>query len=122
MQIRTDNNGYVTDYALIGTIEGGVEVKDPRDLELFEAHFQSYRMRDGSLEYDEEQNVELERKALCDDLRERRETECFSYINRGQLWYDRLTKTQRQELSEWYEDWLRCTDTLTAPEKPSWLY
>lgn len=122
MQIRTDKSGYVTDYALIGTIEGGTEVKDLRDLEHFETHFQSYRMRDGTLEFDEKQNTDIEKKVLCDELRKRRETECFSYINRGQLWYDRLTDAQARELSEWYQNWLHVTDTLTAPEKPSWLY
>lgn len=84
MQILIEN-GYVSSYALIGTLVGGIEVPDPPDIEHFEAHFQSYLVRDGTLEYDEQQNTELKRKALCDDLRKRRETECFSYINRGQL-------------------------------------
>ena len=115
------SDGYVSSYALIGSIVGGVEVPDPPDVEHFEAHFQAYRMRDGTVEYDAEKKTELERKALCDELRQRRETECFSYINRGQLWYDRLTETQRTELAAWYESWLRVTETLTVPEKPSWL-
>ena len=121
MQILIEN-GYVSSYALIGTLVGGIEVPDPPDIEHFEAHFQSYLVRDGTLEYDEQQNTEIERKALCDDLRKRRETECFSYINRGQLWYDKLSNAQKQELSEWYQGWLQVTDTLTEPDKPSWLY
>ena len=121
MQILIEN-GYVSSYALIGTLVGGIEVPDPPDIEHFEAHFQSYLVRDGTLEYDEQQNIELKRKALCDDLRKRRETECFSYINRGQLWYDRLSDEQKSELQVWYADWLKVTDTLTAPKKPSWLY
>ena len=120
MQVQIEN-GYVSSYALIGSIVGGVEVPDPPDVEHFEAHFQAYRLRDGTLEYDEKQHQQNERKALCDALRKRRETECFSYINRGQLWYDRLTDTQRMELAAWYESWLRVTETLTVPEKPSWL-
>ena len=121
MQVCIEN-GYISSYALIGEITGGIEVPDPPDLEHFEAHFQSYQIRDGTLEYDEQQNKELQRKALCDDLRKRRETECFSYINRGQLWYDRLSDEQKAELQIWYSAWLKVTDTLTAPEKPSWLY
>lgn len=121
MQILIEN-GYVSSYALIGTLVGGIEVPDPPDIEHFESHFQSYLVRDGTLEYDEKQNTELKRRALCDDLRKRRETECFSYINRGQLWYDRLSDEQKSELQVWYADWLKVTDTLTAPEKPSWLY
>lgn len=121
MQITTEN-GYVSSYAWTGNIVGGIEVPDPPDIEHFEAHFQSYRFRDGTLEYDEKQNTELEQKALCDELRKRRETECFSYVNRGHPWYDRLSDEQKSELAAWYADWLKVTETLTAPEKPSWLY
>ena len=120
MQIKTEN-GYVSSYAWVGNIVGGIEVPDPPDREHFEAHFTAYRVKDGVLEYDVKQNTELERKALCDELRKRRETECFSYINRGWLWYNRLTATQRGELTAWYEDWLDVTETLTVPAKPSWL-
>ena len=120
MQIITEN-GYVSSYALIGELVGGIEIPEPPDIEHFEAHFQSYRMRDGTLEYDEQQNKEIEREALCDVLRKRRETECFSIINRGQLWYDTLSEGQRAELQMWYQGWLHITDTLTVPDRPSWL-
>ena len=120
MQVQIEN-GYVSSYALIGSIVGGVEVPDPPDVEHFEANFSAYRLRDGALEYDAEKKTELERKALCDALRRQREAECFSYINRGRLWYDRLTETQQSELAVWYEAWLHITETLTVPEKPSWL-
>lgn len=115
-------NGYVSSYALVGTLTGGIEVSEPSDLEHFETNFLAYYIRDGTLEYSEKQNMENMRKALCDELRRRRETECFSYINRGQLWYDRLSASQKEELQVWYSDWLKATDTLTVPEKPSWLY
>ena len=121
MQI-TIENGYVTSYALIGSLVDGIEVPEPEYIEHFETHFTAYRLRDGTLQFDEGQNTENERKALCDELRQRRETECFSYINRGQLWYDRLTDAQKTELGAWYAAWLKVTDTLTAPAKPSWLY
>ena len=54
-------------------------------------------------------------------LRERREEECFSIINRGKLWYDTLTQEQLQELNIWYELWLDVTTTLVVPLKPKWL-
>ena len=120
MQVLLEN-GYVSSYAFDGNIIGGIEVPDPPDIEHFEAHFQSYLVRDGTLEYDEQQNIELKRKALCDDLRKRRETECFSYINRGQLWYDRLTEEQSIELKKWYQAWLDATNTRVVPKKPAWL-
>ena len=121
MQVQLEN-GRVISYALVGEIVEGIEVSEPEDIDHFETHFSAYRLQDGTLEYDEDQNKENERKALCDGLRQRRETECFSYINRGQLWYDRLTEEQKAELDAWYAAWLKVTDTLTAPKKPSWLY
>ena len=56
-----------------------------------------------------------------DELRRRRETECFSIINRGQLWYETLNEEQKAELKEWYIAWLDVTDTLVVPNKPNWL-
>jgi hypothetical protein len=58
---------------------------------------------------------------IADQLRQRRENECFPVINRGNLWYSTLTDDQRTELTAWYKAWLDCTDTLSAPEKPAWL-
>lgn len=54
-------------------------------------------------------------------LREKREYECFSIINRGKLWYDTLTSEQIEELNTWYLLWLDVTITLEEPTKPEWL-
>ncbi len=62
-------------------------------------------------------------------LRELRETECFSVINRGALWYAKLTPEQHQELNTWYNAWLDVTDKYQdgidietlIPKKPIWL-
>lgn len=54
-------------------------------------------------------------------LRQRREAECFSVINRGALWFNRLTEEQKAELDIWYQEWLDVTETRTVPDKPSWL-
>lgn len=56
-----------------------------------------------------------------DELRMMRRTQCFKYINRGTLWYDRLTEEQIAELDVWYDDWLDVTITRVIPEKPEWL-
>ena len=61
--------------------------------------------------------VDLQRE----ELRQRRSTECFPIINRGALWYEKLTSDQRAELSEWYEKWLDAPQTLSAPTAPSWI-
>lgn len=63
------------------------------------------------------------------ELRYKREVDCFSIINRGQLWYDRLSDIQRVELDIWYSKWLSITDIVTEntdieaimPIKPTWL-
>ena len=54
-------------------------------------------------------------------IRQLRVSKCFSYINRGQLWYDMLTADQKAELKEWYISWLDAPATLVIPEPPDWL-
>lgn len=61
------------------------------------------------------------RERKIQELRYRRQSECFSVINRGQLWYDKLTAEQRTELSVWYEAWLDAPQTMVAPELLPWL-
>lgn len=57
----------------------------------------------------------------ADIIRETREKECFPIINRGSLWYNKLTEQQKAELSTWYEAWLDAPATNVIPNKPSWL-
>lgn len=56
-----------------------------------------------------------------DALRQLREKECYPIINRGTLWYNLLSESQKVELKEWYQAWLDITETLVKPKKPSWL-
>lgn len=58
---------------------------------------------------------------IIEDLRRQREYECFPYINRGSLWYNTLTESQKSEFQEWYASWLNVTNTFIAPKKPEWL-
>lgn len=67
--------------------------------------------------YTEEERLEVQK----DDLRNRREAECYSVINRGELWYSMLTEEQKTELKAWYIAWLNVTDTLVVPETPAFL-
>ena len=60
-------------------------------------------------------------KQYIDFLRHIRENECFSIINRGQLWYAMLTEVQVIELRHWYNAWLDVTETMVIPTKPNWL-
>ena len=58
---------------------------------------------------------------ILDHLRSRREEECFSFVNRGPLWYDTLTLEQYAEFQKWYQEWLNVTETKIIPNKPEWL-
>ena len=73
----------------------------------------------------------LTEEQILNNLRNRREVECFTYINRGVLWYNTLTTEQQQQLNTWYQAWLNVPqiylETKPAnietiiPQKPSWL-
>lgn len=65
--------------------------------------------------------VDCSREIKQAELRAQREIECFSYINRGALWYETLTDAQREELRVWYFEWLDVTETLAVPIAPLWL-
>lgn len=58
---------------------------------------------------------------VLEDLRQQREVECFSIINRGALWYNTLTEEQLADLQNWYKAWLDVTETRVIPVKPSWI-
>lgn len=54
-------------------------------------------------------------------IRERRVVECFTVINRGFLWYNRLNNKQLNELDEWYQKWLDAPKTGVIPAAPEWI-
>lgn len=60
-------------------------------------------------------------EATKEKLRKLRTEKCYSVVNRGRLWYNRLTVEQYAELEIWYQKWLDVTDTLIIPEEPIWL-
>lgn len=59
--------------------------------------------------------------AELDQLRARRNKECFTIINRGTLWYDLLTDSQKADLNVWYIEWLNVTETKQVPDVPESL-
>lgn len=63
----------------------------------------------------------LSNEQLLQNLRALRENECFSIVNRGQVWYETLSVEQLKDLREWYKNWLNVTETNNVPTKPSWL-
>lgn len=121
MKVLLNEQGYVESYALEGELVDALETAEPNDLSHFEKHFTSYRMRDGTLVFDEGKDSQAQSEAAKAEYRRRRELECFPIINRGQLWYDTLSEGQLSELKNWYQAWLDGTKTQTIPEKPEWL-
>lgn len=121
MKVLLNEQGYVESYALEGELVDALETAEPNDLSHLEKHFTSYRMRDGTLVFDEGKDAQAQSEAAKAEYRRRRELECFPIINRGQLWYDTLSEGQLSELKNWYQAWLDSTNTQTIPEKPEWL-
>lgn len=62
-----------------------------------------------------------DKKDMIIILRELREKQCFPVVNRGKVWYDRLSSEQLQELKDWYNDWLNVTETMIIPVTPSFI-
>ena len=91
------------------------------DFDTFLDRFSGFKLEDGRLVFDKEKDDSDRLEEQRSDLRLRRETECFSYINRGYMWYSALTLLQWIELKRWYLAWLRVTETLTPPDKPPWI-
>lgn len=65
--------------------------------------------------------AEFDNNIRLSNIRLQRETECFPVINRGELWYAKLSDEQKAELSAWYEAWLNAPQTLVIPETLEWL-
>ena len=123
MKIILNEQGFVDSYALIGGLSGEVfEVNEPEDLVDFERNYGSYYLsEDNALIKSEEKQNELVDKKELNSLRSQRAKVCYPIINRGELWYSRLTDDQKEELNTWYQAWLDVTDTKMAPDMPTWL-
>ena len=98
---------------------GGKDVEWVVDVPAVEAceAYDEYEDIQVYISYTEE---ELE-QVKADTIRNRRERECFPIINRGMLWYNKLTEWQKTELSAWYEAWLDAPATSIVPDKLTWV-
>ena len=115
-------DGYVECFTIDGHFDGGIEIETPEDIEDLIQNYHAYTVHNGILKKDLAKMTEIEKELTLEELRRRREIECFPIVNRGNLWYDRLTEDQINELKEWYHAWLDVTDTLIVPEIPGWIY
>lgn len=121
MKILIDENKYLTCFCVDAELNGGIEVNTPEDIDIFADEFRAYKYDNGQLTLDSIKLDELNNERLMDDLRHKRERNCFTYVNRGELWYSRLSEIQKEELSVWYQAWLDVTTTKIIPDKPDWL-
>lgn len=121
MFVTLDENGYVENFAIVGEIDNAIEVDEPENLDDFLQHPAAYRYVNNQLVTTQQEIEVADRNILIEELRGRRQRECYTYINRGELWYNHLTDYQKEELNAWYQAWLDVTETLEVPEKPSWL-
>ena len=98
---------------------GGKDVEWVWDIEPQEAReaYDEYEDIQVYIPYTPEELAERELTVL----RGRRASECFPVVNRGKLWYDRLTSDQEIELSDWYNAWLDVTETKSIPDRPAWV-
>ena len=123
MQIILNEQGFVDAYALVGGFGSpSIIVNEPENIDDFERNYGSYHLsEDGVLVKNEDRQKEIEEESELNELRSQREKVCYTIINRGELWYSRLTTEQKEELDVWYQAWLDVTDTKIVPEKPEWL-
>ena len=121
MKILIDENKYLTCFCIDAELDGGIEVEAPEDIEVFIDTFRAYKYEDGNLVLDNNMLEVINSEHVINVLRHKREKLCFPYINRGALWYGRLTAEQKNELDVWYQAWLDVTITRAIPETPEWL-
>lgn len=60
---------------------------------------------------------------ILNDIRRKRQKECFDIINRGQPWYENNVNTEERktQLDIWYQEWLNATETKVIPTRPGWI-
>ena len=121
MQVICDDRGFVQSFAFVGNLVNGIEVADPETLDLFTQQHFAFRLENGKLVHDATEYENRKTEEQKEEYRRRRETECFSVINRGQLWYEGVSLSQLLELRSWYKAWLNVTETMVVPEKPTWI-
>lgn len=119
INVKVDERNRLTSFATFGTIEGGVDIEVDESFDSL-VDF-AYELIGDKLVFNQRILDEYLLKERLIELRLRRDEECFTMINRGGLWYDLLTKSEKDELLEWYHAWLDVTLTGIIPSKPEWL-
>ena len=120
MKVTFDENGYVNGWCMVGD-NGGEEYDPPEDFDSFLDRCDAFKAEGGKLVRDDEKAEADSIEEVKASLRDRREKECFSVVNRGWIWYSTLTLSQWRELRTWYLAWLNVTNTMIVPERLAWV-
>lgn len=117
MKVQLDEKGYVQNFVLYGTSNVcDVDVPEPDGFSTKLQFYQAWKFDGEKLIFDDTRAYELGNDFKKNDIREDRARKCFSVINRGELWYARLTEEQKAELETWYQKWLDAPQTGIEPE------
>lgn len=118
MIIQLDQTGHVLGYADTlaegVTLPGGLEIDFEPDGDFYKNYFQ-YLYQDGKLAKD----CQTVSEGQKEQIRARRQAECFPVINRGALWYKTLSPEQTASLEKWYRQWLDAPATGVIPALPA---
>lgn len=98
-----------------------IEIANPPEDWLQNWNYYDYVPESNKYIFNEQLKQQEDRFKIINELRQRREIECFSIIDRSKLWYDSLTTQQYNQLMSWYQAWLNAPQTGIIPEKPQWL-
>lgn len=98
-----------------------VEIADPPEDWLQNWNFYDYIPDFNEYVFNEQLKQQEDYLRLVNEIRQKRELECFSVIDRSQLWYNNLTNKQLEQLNTWYKAWLKASETQIIPAKPDWL-
>lgn len=98
--------------------QAGFEYTDEEIVQTYDGRF-AFKKDIQNEEY-EVAKAEYEKEEYKEELRRRRENECFNYVDRA-AWFYSLSEEQKAEVLAWREKWLHVTETLIIPEPPAWL-
>lgn len=124
MQILIDNNNYITQIVCDGAeiaSDKRIELETPDNFEEIFDNFSCYKYENRQFILDEDKKIKYELELKKTNIRVDRNNICFPIINRGVLWYNMISEQQRNELNNWYQQWLDAPETLIIPETPNWI-
>ena len=124
MCIDSDRNGVAFSHDEI-TIDGYTTIKVTSIVDIDINRISGYILNgDNSLTWSDDKWYKYQHDVVePNNIRVRREEECFSYINRGDAWYNMYVNTPERvkEFNEWYQAWLNAPQTKVIPTKPEWI-